>query len=166
MSWLLPIRVGGVGSTFVQCDYCYFGYLDKVDQFGLQQNNNTFQESCMVVGQSATHKKKNNKLLEAHNLNIDSKRFPRKQNVSPDHIFLLSSASNFFASITTLFKILRPQVKIITSFYTFFASVTQANEPFSKQGFLQRAQKVTSVGFGLLISIHIVYFVSWHAGDN
>ena len=168
MSWLLPFRVGGVGSTFLQCDYCYWGHLDKIDKFGLQENNNTFQESCMVLGQSATLKKKkqNNKLLEAHNLNIDSERFPRKQNVSPDHVFLLSSASNFFASISTLFKNLRPQVKIITSLYTFFASVTQANGPFSKHGFLQRVQKVTSAGFDLLISIHIVDFVSWHAGDN
>ena len=72
------------------------------------------------MGQSATRKKKK-KLLEAQNLNIDSKRFSRKENVSPVNVFLfetlhithrkhiclsqaviLSSTRNFVATIATL----------------------------------------------------------------
>ena len=40
---------------------------------GLQENNNTFQESWLWVNQQLV--KKIDKLLEARNLNIDSKRF-------------------------------------------------------------------------------------------
>ena len=38
------------------------------------------------MSQSAA-RKKSNKLMEEQNLNIDSKRFSRKQNVSPDNGF-------------------------------------------------------------------------------
>ena len=38
------------------------------------------------MSQSAA-RKKSNKLMEAQNLNIDSKRFSRKQNLSPDNGF-------------------------------------------------------------------------------
>ena len=40
----------------------------------------------LFVSQLAA-RKKSNKLMEAQNLNIDSKRFSRKQNVSPDNGF-------------------------------------------------------------------------------
>ena len=46
--------------------------------------------SLVVVGKSAA-RKKNNKLLEAKNVNIDSKRFSRKQNVSSVNVFLFET---------------------------------------------------------------------------
>ena len=58
---------------------------------GLQENNNTFQESWLWANQQLV-KKTNNKLLEAQNLNIDSRRFSREQNVSPDNVFLLETS--------------------------------------------------------------------------
>ena len=74
---------------------------------GLQENNNISRK--LVVGQSVAHKK-NNKLLEAQNLDIfkKAKCFTR---LKPDNVFLfktlhtpltqaviLSSTSNFFAN--------------------------------------------------------------------
>ena len=43
-----------------------------------------------MVGQSAVHEKKNN-LLKAQNLNIDSKHFSRKENVSPKKCFSIGN---------------------------------------------------------------------------
>ena len=63
----------------LQCNYCNLGHLDKVDQSKLN-----------LVGQSAA-RKKYNKLLEAKNLNNDSKRFLRKQNGPPDNVFLFET---------------------------------------------------------------------------
>ena len=96
---VIIIKVRWVGTTFLQCEYY----------------------TKLVLSQPATHKK-NKKLLEAHNLNIHSKHFPRKQNISRDNVFifeslhntqetylfcltrcfLFSSASNFFASIAVV----------------------------------------------------------------
>ena len=80
---------------------------------GLQENNNTLQESWLWANQPLAKKQK---LLEAQNFNIGNKRFPRKKNVflfkilhiTPrKHICLtqaviLSSTSNFFATGRTL----------------------------------------------------------------
>ena len=103
---------------------------------GLQENNNTFQGSLLRANQQVIEK--NNKLLEAQNLNIDSKRFSREQNVSPDNVFLLetlhithrrhiclrqavilSFVSTFFATIVALCSNMRPHVKITTNVYIF-----------------------------------------------
>ena len=46
------------------------------------------------MGQSAACKKKNNKLLKVQNLNINSKSFSRKQNVSPDNVFVFETTYN------------------------------------------------------------------------
>ena len=43
------------------------------------------------MGQSAAFKNKNNKLLKVQNLNINSKSFSRKQNVSPDNVFVFET---------------------------------------------------------------------------
>ena len=85
------------------------------------------------MGQSAARK-----FLEAQNLNIDSKRFSRKQNVLPDNVFLfetlhvtprrhicltqaviLSPTSDFFATVAALCNDIRLQVKIRTIVYIF-----------------------------------------------
>ena len=91
---------------------------------GLQENNNTFQESWLRANQLAM---KNNKLLEAQNSNTDNKRFSRRQNIPLDNVFLfktlyiiprkhvrltqsviLSSTSNFFTTIATHCNNMRP----------------------------------------------------------
>ena len=51
----------------------------------LQKNNITFQESWLWANQQLIKK---NKLLKAQNLNIDSKRFFKNQNVALDNVFL------------------------------------------------------------------------------
>ena len=75
------------------------------------------------MGLVAAHKK-NNKLLEAQNLNIENKRFSRKRNVflfeilhiTPRrHIYLKqaviwSSTSNVYVTIAALCNNMRPQV--------------------------------------------------------
>ena len=78
----------------------------------------------LAVGQSAV-RKKNNQLLPAQNLDIDSKCFSRKQNVSPHNIFylklrtprrhtcltqavILSFTTNFIATIAVLCKNRQP----------------------------------------------------------
>ena len=85
----------------------------------LDKNNNTFRESWSLANQQLV--KKNNKFLGAQNLNLDSKHFSRKQNISPASVLLfetlnitprryicltqaviLSSTSNFFATIAAL----------------------------------------------------------------
>ena len=43
------------------------------------------------MNQSVARKKKKCRLLEAQNLDIDSKRFSGKQNVSPDNVFLFET---------------------------------------------------------------------------
>ena len=46
-----------------------------------------------MVGQSESGKK--NTLLIEQNLNFDSKQFSRKQNVSPDNVYLLTPRDLF-----------------------------------------------------------------------
>ena len=91
---------------------------------GLQENNNTFQESWLWANQQFV-KKKNNQLLPAQNLDIDSKCFSRKRNVSPHNIsylklitprrhtcltqaVILSFTSNFITTIAVLCKNRQP----------------------------------------------------------
>ena len=76
-----------------------------------------------LVKDQSGGRKKNNKLFKASNLNIDSKHFSRKQNVSPDNVFLfetfhitprrhiclrhaviLSSTSNFLSAISSAWQ--------------------------------------------------------------
>ena len=76
-----------------------------------------------LVRDQSRGRKKNNKLFKASNLNIDSKQFSRKQNVSPDNVFLfetfhitprrhiclrhaviLSSTSNFLCAISSAWQ--------------------------------------------------------------
>ena len=90
-----------------------------------------------VCGEATGSEKKNNKLLEAQNIGL-IQTFSKKQNVSPDNVFLfktlhiklrrhicltqaviLSTTSNFFATIALLCNNVRPQVKIITNIYIF-----------------------------------------------
>ena len=82
------------------------------------------------MGQSEAHKK-NNELLEAQNLIIDSKFFQNnkifllKLYIScPGNIFstedvILSSAHNFIANIATHWGGILPKVKNITDVYNF-----------------------------------------------
>lgn len=58
---------------------------------GLRENNLTFRSRNVVVDQSVARKEKNNKSLKAQNVNIDSNRFSRKHNVSPDNLFLFET---------------------------------------------------------------------------
>ena len=138
MSWLIPIKVRRVGSTFLQCDYY----------------------TKLVVSQPATHKK-NKKLFEAHNLNIHSKRFPRKQNISPDNVFLYSKLYitrrrhicfvwhavfcfhlQAISSLPLPWFALKCDLKLkLQVTFTFFASVTQSNEPLRKHGLPSAATK-------------------------
>ena len=93
-----------------------WGHLDKVDQ-SEYRTVTTIHSKKVSCCQSAASKK-NNELLKAQNLNIDSRHFSRKQNVSPVNVFLfetlhkiprghicltqdviLSTTSNFFATI-------------------------------------------------------------------
>ena len=50
-----------------------------------------------------------------------------------------------------------PQVKNSTNFHVFCLSFT-LTDLSGNMGFLQRVQKVTSVGYSCLILIHVVYF--------
>ena len=94
-------------SYILLCNYCNWGHLDKVV---LLETNNTFQETWLRANQQAVKK---NKLLNAQNSN-------RRQNITLDNVFvfetlciiprkdvcltqavILSSTSNFFATIAT-----------------------------------------------------------------
>ena len=76
---------------FLQCDYCNRGHLDKADQSQYRK----IHSRKIGCGSITAGKKKNNKLLEAQNLNIDSKCFSRKQNFfSNAYIFPLRQHSN------------------------------------------------------------------------
>ena len=143
---------------------------------GLQENNNTFQESWLRANQLAM---KNNKLLEAQNSNTDNKRFSRRQNIPLDNVFLfktlyiisrkhvcltqsviLSSTSNFFATIATHCNYMRPLKSKYHQRLHFFASVNTLTDLSGNIGFLQRVQKVRFVNCNWLISTHVVDFVS------
>ena len=72
----------------------------------------------IIVGQSAVHK--NQYVTQSPRFNIYSQRFPGKQNVSTDNVFLLAtfhtiprrpiSTSNFFALIAALCNNMQLQV--------------------------------------------------------
>ena len=106
-----------------------------------------------LVRDQSGGRKKNNKLFKASNLNIDSKHFSRKQNVSPDNVFLfktfhitprrhiiLFETCCYFVIYQQFlkcnFKCLairsRPQVKIITNVYIFLTTVIYSNRPLRK----------------------------------
>lgn len=116
----------------LQCNYCNLGQLGKVDQ------------SKLVVGKSAAGKNTIS-YLKQKNLNNDSKRFLRKQNLQPDNVLLfetllltprshiwltkaaiLSYTSNFFATIATHCNNLRPQVKNITATIAYIFQLSSA----------------------------------------
>ena len=70
--------------SLLQCDYCNRGHLDKVDQSDYMKITiHSKKVGCRPISDKA---KQNNKLLEAQNLNNDSKRFSTKQNVSEDNV--------------------------------------------------------------------------------
>ena len=111
-----------LSSLILRCDYCNRGHLDKVDQSDHRKITiHSKKVGCGPIRKSKKKKQTNNKLLKASNLNIDSKHFSRKQNVSPDNVFLfetfhitprrhiclrhavlLLSTCNFFPIITSL----------------------------------------------------------------
>ena len=64
---------------------CWQSDIKHVELFATIQcmYNNTFQKSWLWANQQLI--KKNNKLLETQNFNIEGKTFSRKQNVSPDN---------------------------------------------------------------------------------
>ena len=106
----------------------------------------------LVVRQSTARKKKNNKLFEAHDSNIDSKRFSRKQTVSPDTVFLIdtlpiSPRRRICLTQAVIFFIYRQFLRNskIQLTLTFFSSVNTLTDLSGNIGFLQRVQKVTSV---------------------
>ena len=110
-------------TTLLQCDYYTRGYLDKVDPIGLQENNNIVQESWLWANQQVVKKT----IRYSQNSKIDSKRFSRIQNVSPDNVLLfetlhatprrhicvtqgdiLSFTNDFFATIAVFCNNMRP----------------------------------------------------------
>ena len=99
------------------------------------------------MGQSAARK-----FLEEQNLNIDSKRFSRKQNVLPDNVFLfetlhvtprrhicltqaviLSPTSDFFATVAHFAMTFDFKSKL-EQLFTFFTSLTHSSGPLRKLG--------------------------------
>ena len=93
--------------TLFLCDNCCGDVDELVNSYQSKMGREHFLTmrsptilSSVVVSQPATHKKKktktkkNKKLLEAHNLYIHGKRFPRKQNISPDNVFLFETLHN------------------------------------------------------------------------
>ena len=163
---------------YLGCDYCNWVHLDKVDQSDSWKKQYILKK--LVVDQSAAHKK-NNKLLEAQNLNMDSKHFSRKQFFLQDNLFLLETlhtmprghmfdTSCYFAicqqflhhHCCTLQWICDLKLKIWLTF-TFFTSVNTLTDLGGNIGFLQWVFKVTSVGCNWLILIHVVDFV-WRQG--
>ena len=96
LSWLIPIK----GSTFLQCDYYNLGHLDKVD---ISDYRKITIHSKKVGCRPTSNPLKNKKLLEAHNLNIGSKRVPRKQNISADNVFLFETLHITLGDIFVLF---------------------------------------------------------------
>ena len=74
--WFLQSKLKFFAANILQRDYCNWGHLDKFDQSDYRKITlHTHQESWLWANQQLFKKKKNNKLLEARNLNIDSKRF-------------------------------------------------------------------------------------------
>lgn len=71
----------------------------------------------MLVVRQLTDRKKNDKLFEAHDANINSNRFSRKQTVSPDTVFLIETLP-----ITPRRRICLTQAVIFLSTGNFFAT--------------------------------------------
>ena len=81
-----------LSSLILRCDYCNQGHLDKVDQSDHRKITIHSKKGCYgPIRKSKKKKQTNKKLLKASNLNIDSKHFSRKQNVSPDNVFLFET---------------------------------------------------------------------------
>ena len=118
-------------------------------QIGLQENNNTFQESWLWAYQQLIRKQK---VLEAHDLKIDSKCFVRKWNVSPGIVFIFETlhitpmrhiclkqaaillpTRNSFATIAAFCNNKWPQVKTMTNVYIFHLN-RHSNGPLRKLG--------------------------------
>ena len=128
-----------LSSLILRCNYCNRGHLDKVDQS--DHRKITIHSKKVGYGPIRKSKKKkqtNKKLLKASNLNIDSKHFSRKQNVSPDNVFLFKTFhitpmrhivwdTLFFCHLPAISSLSlphlatrsQPQVKNITNAYIF-----------------------------------------------
>ena len=81
----------------LQSDYCNWVHLDKVDQSDYRKLTILWTKKVCCEPISSSQKKKY-RLLEAQNLDIDSKRFSGKQNVSPDNVFLFETWHNTVTS--------------------------------------------------------------------
>ena len=120
-----------------------------------------------MVGQSETGKKKNTLLIE-QNLNFDSKQFSRKQNVSPDNVYLLTPRDLYvwhkllFCHPSAISLLPLPLFAITCNLksktelvFTVFVSVNTLTDLSGNILFLQPVQKVeykvTSVGCNWLI---------------
>ena len=100
------------------------------------------------------------KLLKAQNVNIDSKRFSRKQNVSPDNVFSFKqftcNTQETYLFVPSRYFVIYQQFlryhcralqkhddlwsKIQLTF-TFFASVIHSDGPFRKRGLSSEGSK-------------------------
>ena len=156
------------------------GPLSQSWPIGLQENNNIIPRKS-VVGQSAAHKKtlsysKHN----TQNLINDRKRFFRMQNVSKDNVCVfetlhMTPRRDYLFDTSWYFVIYQ-------QFLCYHCHALKQNATWSqncnsrlrfsppsliltdlsgKIGTLQRIQKITYVGCDCLVSIHVVYFVSW-----
>ena len=110
-------------TTLLQCDYYTRGYLDKVDPIGLQENNNIVQESWLWANQQLVKKT----ISYSQNSKIDSKRFSRMQNVSPDNIFLFE-----FLHITPRGHIWLTQAVILSFTNNFFSTIVALGKNISQ----------------------------------
>ena len=135
--------------TFCSATYCNRGHLDKVAKSDYSKiTNNEYIPRKLVVGQSAAR----NKTITYLKHMIWKICFLRKWNVSLDNVFMfetlhvtprrhicltqaaiLSSTSNFFATIAAFCNIQQPQVKNRTNVYVFCLN-WHNNGPLRKLG--------------------------------
>lgn len=117
----------------------------------------------VIVGQSAAHK--NQYVTQSPRFNIYSKRFPGKQNVSTDNVFLNSQLFIQYPGDLFLPAIslpLLPRFAITCNCKS--ASKVKLSlqvtlmDLLGNTCFLQQVQKVTSVSSDWLILIRVVYF--------
>ena len=109
----------------------------------------------LAVGQSAVCKK-NDQLLPAQNLDIDSKCFSRKRNVSPHNIFYLKLITpRRYTCLTQAVILSLPPISLLPLLYfartgnlkcywltfTFCASVMHCNGPLRKRGLSSAGSK-------------------------
>ena len=119
----------------LQCDYCNRGHSDKVDQSNYRKITvHSEKVSCGPISSAL----KKTVSYSKHKVEILIANPSRKQNVSPDIVFLFEALhiiprrhylldtscyfviyQQFFATISELENNMRPQVKIITDVYAF-----------------------------------------------